>query len=179
MACLGFLNIRIADFVLGKLAGPKALGVYSIAYEISSLPTSELVAPINRPAFPGYSRLAQDPDGLRSSFLSVISMITLFAMPAGVGIAVVADLLVPAVLGQNWLAATPLIQVLALYDTIVAVQTNINYVYLAVGRPRTVMLVHVAQLILLLAMLVPAAWHYKAMAAACRVRRHGRCRMHD
>jgi lipopolysaccharide exporter len=161
-----FLNSRIADFVIGKLAGAQALGLYSIAYEISNLPTTELVAPINRAAFPGYSRLAQEPDGLRSSFLNVISMIALFALPAGIGIALVADLLVPTILGWKWLPAIPLIQVLALYGIVVALQTNIIYVYLAVGMPRAVTWIAGGQLVLLLGLLLPATQRYGTIGAA-------------
>ena len=49
-----------ADFVIGRMAGARALGMYAVAYEISNLPTTELVWPITRAVFPGYSRLAGD-----------------------------------------------------------------------------------------------------------------------
>jgi lipopolysaccharide exporter len=161
-----FFNSRAADFVIGKLAGAQALGLYSVAYEISSLPTTELVAPINRAALPGYSRLARDRKRLSDSFLNVISMIALFAMPAGIGIALLADVFVPAILGWKWLAAIPLIQIFALYGIIVALQTNIIYVYLAVGKPRVVTYVAATQFVCLLTLLLPAAVKYGAVGAA-------------
>lgn len=163
---LGFLNGRAAEFVIGKFAGVAGLGVYTISSEISTLPTTELVAPINRAAFPGYSRLAHDIDQLRNSFLGVISIIALFALPAGFGIVAVADLMVPAVLGWKWLNAIPLIQVLAMYGVLTALQTNIGYVYLAVGRPRLITAVAAAQFIVLLALLLPATWYWGAIGAA-------------
>jgi lipopolysaccharide exporter len=161
-----FLNGRASEFIIGKLAGVSGLGVYTISYEISTLPTTELVAPINRAAFPGYSRLAHDIDQLRNSFLGVISVIALFALPAGVGIVAVADLMVPAVLGWKWLNAIPLIQVLAAYSVLVALQTNIGYVYLAVGRPRLITAVMAVQFVVLMALLVPATWRWGAIGAA-------------
>jgi lipopolysaccharide exporter len=163
---LAFLNGRAAEFVIGKLAGVGGLGVYTISSEISTLPTTELVAPINRAAFPGYSRLAQDIEKLRNSFLGVISMIALFALPAGIGIVSVADVMVPAVLGWKWLAAIPLIQVLAIYGVLGALQTNVIYVYLAVGRPRIITLVAGLQFLALLALLFPATWYWGAIGAA-------------
>lgn len=163
---LGFLNGRAAEFVIGKFAGVAGLGVYTIASEISTLPTTELVAPINRAAFPGYARLAHDLDQLRTSFLGVISIIALFALPAGIGIAAVADLMVPAVLGWKWLNAIALIQVLAVCGMLTALQTNIGYVYLAVGRPRLITAVAATQCVLLLALLLPATWHWGAIGAA-------------
>jgi lipopolysaccharide exporter len=163
---LFFLNGRAAEFVIGKFAGVAGLGVYTISSEISTLPTTELVAPINRAAFPGYSRLAHDIEQLRGSFLGVISVIALFALPAGVGIVAVADLMVPAVLGWKWLAAIPLIQVLAIYGVLTSLQSNIGYVYLAVGKPRLITMVAAAQFVVLLLLLLPATWRWGATGAA-------------
>lgn len=161
-----FLNGRAADFVIGRFAGSSGLGLYTISSEVSTLPTTELVAPINRAAFPGYSRLANDLPRLRDSFLGVISMIALFAVPAGLGIASVADLMVPVALGAKWTAAVPVIQVLAVYGVLSALESNIGYVYLAVGRPRLITLVQTVQFLLLLAFLLPATSYYGTMGAA-------------
>jgi O-antigen/teichoic acid export membrane protein len=164
-----FLNVRSAEFIIGRLLGAQSLGYYTIAYEVATLPTTELVAPINRAAFPGYAQLAGDLPQLRRSFLSVISMIALFALPAGIGIVVVADLMVPAVLGDKWLAVVPLLQVLSVYGVIQALQTNISYIYLATGRMHMIAVVGGCQFLLLLACLIPgmllwgvqgAAWGY-------------------
>lgn len=161
-----FLNNSAAQFVIGRVAGAQSLGVYAIASEIATLPTTELVAPINRAAFPGYAKAAADLPQLRASFLKVIASIALFALPAGIGIVAVADLLVPAVLGWKWLAAIPLIQVLAVYGVIQALQTNISYIYLALGNLRLVTLIGAFQFLILVALMVPALSQYGVTGAA-------------
>ena len=118
------------------MLGSHALGVYTIAYEISNLPTTELVAPINRAVLPGYSKMACDIALMRQGFLNVLSMIALCALPAGIGIAIVADLMVKVVLGSKWQEAVPLIQVLAISGAITALQTNTGSLYMALGKPR-------------------------------------------
>lgn len=133
---LFFLRHRSADFIVGRIAGTGALGLYTIAYEISNLPTTELVAPINRAVFPGYAKQSADPEALRQGYLNVTSLIWLFALPAAVGIAVTADLLVPVVLGTKWTDASPLIAILALYGAVTAMQGSTGYVYIALGKPR-------------------------------------------
>jgi lipopolysaccharide exporter len=163
---LQFLNNSAAQFVIGRIAGAQALGVYAIASEIATLPTTELVAPINRAAFPGYAKAIAEPGQLRASFLKVIASIALFALPAGIGIVVVADLLVPAVLGWKWLAAIPLIQVLAVYGVIQALQTNISYVYLALGKMQLVTLIGALQLVILVALMVPGLGRFGVAGAA-------------
>ncbi|QYF95065.1 lipopolysaccharide biosynthesis protein [Massilia sp. PAMC28688] len=163
---VSFVSNSGAQFIIGRVSGPQVLGVYTIAAEISTMPTTELVAPINRAAFPGYAKSAADPAALRASFLKVISSIALFAIPAGIGIIAVADLMVPSVLGWKWLDAIPVIQVMSVYGVIQAVQTNIGYIYLAQGNMRRVTLINTMQAMLLVIMLVPAVRYWGVMGAA-------------
>lgn len=131
-----FTYLRVADFIISKVLGNHALGVYTIAYEISNLPTTELVAPINRAVLPGYSRMAGNASDIRWGFLNVLSMIALCAIPAGVGIALLADLVVTVVLGEKWIDAIPLMQALAISGVFAALQTNTGSLFMAVGKPR-------------------------------------------
>ena len=63
---------KFADLIVGYLFGARALGLFTMSFEISNLPTTELSAPINRAVFPGYAKLAEDPDGFRQTFVQVI-----------------------------------------------------------------------------------------------------------
>src|SRR6185437_16588163 len=85
---IGFLKTRSSDFVVGRMSGPSALGIFSVAAEISNMPGTELVAPINRAILPAYMSLAKDLPALQREFLSVMSIITLLAVPAVAGFAV-------------------------------------------------------------------------------------------
>ena len=127
-------------FVIGRLFGATGLGIYSISYEISNLPSTELVAPINRVTFPGFSKMNNAVD-VGHSYLRLLGMITLLILPVGVGIAAVAEPLVLAALGAKWVTAIPLIAILGLSGAISATQTNNGSVWLAMGRPRLVALV--------------------------------------
>ena len=128
---LTFARIRSADFVIGRITGTQSLGLFSVAYELANLPTSELIAPINRAVFSGYAKMSGELAVLSRGFLNVMSVIALFALPAGAGVAATADLIVGVFLGENWLAAVPLIQLLAVFGIMSAMQTNTAYVYLS------------------------------------------------
>lgn len=161
-----FLHNRAPSFVIARLSGAPAVGLYSIASEISLLPSNELVAPINRAAFPGYAKAANDMDKLRDSFLKVIASIALIALPAGIGIVSVAELLVPAALGWKWMDAVPIIQILAIYGVIKALQTNISYVYLVLGMTKRITMITSIQVLIQTAALVPAVYMYGTKGAA-------------
>ena len=145
---------RSSDFIVGRIAGPQALGLYSIALEIVTLPTTELVAPVNRAAYPAYSRLLGDMSKLRYTYLQVVSMVGLVALPAALGIGLTAPLFVPLVLGPKWLDAVGLMQILALGGAIGALQSSSWSVFLALGKARTVTYLGLGSLVLMLPMLV-------------------------
>lgn len=133
---LDFLKTRSADFVIGRELGPNSLGLYSVSFEISEMPSTEVVMPINRAIFPGFAKLSHDLKLLRNSFLQVLSMIAVFALPTGAGLAATVDLVVPILLGDKWLAAIPILQILAFAGIATAMQTSIAYVYIAINKPK-------------------------------------------
>ena len=156
---LNFTSNRCADFLVGKTAGARQLGLFSLSYEIATLPSSDLITPINRAIYPGYAIKASDPDTLRRSYLQIIGLIALVTVPAGLGIAAAANLLVPVVLGPAWVDAAPCVALLAVYGVLLAIKANNHYVYLAMGRPWIATLLGTVQIVLLLPLIgIGAAW---------------------
>ena len=131
---LGFLDARLSDFIIGRVAGPRALGLFNMSYELANMPGTELVAPINRAVYPAYARIAGDRPALQREYLYVMGMICLLAVPAVAGIAATATLIVPVVLGPKWLEATATLQLLAFFGITQVLQSNTYSVYLALGR---------------------------------------------
>lgn len=138
---LQFLRHDGCTFIIGRVFGAKGLGIYAVSYEISNLPSTELVAPIARVALPGFAKIS-DVAIITQSYLRLMGIITLVILPIGIGIAAVASPLVLAALGPNWLAAIPLIAILGINGAIESTQTNNAAVCFALGQPKKVMLVN-------------------------------------
>jgi lipopolysaccharide exporter len=130
-----FLRERSATFFIGRLAGPAALGTFTVSAEIANMPGTELIAPINRALLPAYARLAADPPALRREFLASMSGIALLGIPAVAGVALAAPFIVLVALGPKWSAAQPLLEVLAFYGISQVVLSNSYAVLIALGRP--------------------------------------------
>lgn len=133
---LGFFILRLSTFVIGRFESSRELGYYTVAYEIGTLPTSELLAPINRAIIPGFARMARDPTALRAGFLDVMSATTLFAVPAAFGIAAIAEPLVHVLLTDKWADIVPLLQVLAFLGAVAAILSSAYPAFYALGRPK-------------------------------------------
>jgi lipopolysaccharide exporter len=123
-------------FFVGRMIGAGGLGLFNLAQEISMIGSTEIAAPINRAIYPGYAQVSSNIPQLRTTFVSVISLIMMITLPASLGIAALADVLVPTLLGDKWLDAVPLMKLLAVYGALFSLTSNCAYVILALGKPR-------------------------------------------
>ena len=163
---LFYLKNRSVELIIGRMLGPRSLGLFSIAYEISNLPTTELIGPMNRAIFPGYAKLTEDKARLRSGFLNIIGLIAVVALPVGAGVAVMSEYVVQLLLGDQWLDAIPLVSVLAIFGTLGALQSNTTYIFLALGKPQIETYLGVAYVIILLTLLAVLIPNYKTFGVA-------------
>jgi len=145
-----FLKERAPDFIVGKLAGAHALGLWSIATEVSNLVGTELIAPMNRAALPAYSRLADDRPALAREYLSVVGLVCLLVTPLVVGLAAVAPLAVAVLLGPQWREAGPLISLLGFFGLTNIFLGTAHSAVLAIGRPAVYVKIYALQVCLLL-----------------------------
>lgn len=77
--------------------------------DLSTLPSTELLMPINRVLFPAFVQVRQRPDELKRVFLLAQSVQSLVAIPASAGLALTAPQLVAVLLGPQWaMAVKPL-----------------------------------------------------------------------
>lgn len=130
-----YVRERSSDWIIGRTSGAASLGTYNIGAEFAALPSTELLAPINRALLPAYSSIAHDRSSLGREYLSVLSVVALVGIPAVVGLAATAPLFVPVVLGPNWLGAIPVMQILAFTGATNIISSNVHPAYLAMGRP--------------------------------------------
>lgn len=109
-----YLNRNADNLLIGRFLGPAALGAYSLAYNVILLPFSQIAGPLEQLLYPAFSRLQDEASRLREAFLRVNRLVCAINMPLLIGLAVLADQFVPVVLGEQWDAAVPVIQILAL-----------------------------------------------------------------
>lgn len=161
-----FINSRSPELILGKFLLPQAVGLFTIAQEISTLPTTELTANISRAAFPGYSKVSSDLEQLKAIYLKVMGSISFFVLPAGVGLASIAGLLVPVFLGEKWLECVALIRYLSIGGLLLALNSNTGYVFLAIGQPKMSTIVGFCRIAIFIPLLIIMSMKYGLLGAA-------------
>ncbi len=129
---------RSDQFIVGGLAGTRAMGLYSVASEISQLPTSELVAPMDRALFPAFALLQEHPSRMRSAYLRVLQLVALVVIPLGLGLCATAHDAILVLLGPKWTDMTPIIAILAIVGIVSALRYTASSVLTATGDTRAI-----------------------------------------
>jgi lipopolysaccharide exporter len=132
------LSMRGQDFLIGRWLGAARLGSYSVANELATLCTSEVVLPVVRAAYPGYVQIRDDRARLAQGLLAVFSLISLLLLPAVVGMIAVADPAVRTILTDKWVDSIPLLKVLSVLALLQSMLFVMQPIFLALGRPRRV-----------------------------------------
>lgn len=130
------LAMETDRLIVGRLVGVADAGLYFMAQRIGVLPTRELISPLQRMVFPSFAEAVHDRERLRRGVVESINVFGSLSLPAGVGFALVASDFVPVVLGAQWTAVTPLVQVLVPYLGVRATLTMAWPCAMALGMVR-------------------------------------------
>jgi lipopolysaccharide exporter len=114
------INWRFDQLLVGRFLGQTALGYYRVGSDLAQMPTREITAPLTGTLFPAFANLRHDAARLSLAYSRAQAMTAAVALPAGVGVALIAEPLVLFTMTEKWAPAIPVIQALA---SIFAVQT--------------------------------------------------------
>lgn len=104
-----------ADILIAaKLLGKEALGLYSVALNLASLPMDKAMSIINQVTFSAVSKIQDQNGAARKGILEGLGWLGYVVLPAVAGMAVTAPEFVPVILGQGWLGSILPIQLIAL-----------------------------------------------------------------
>jgi PST family polysaccharide transporter len=107
------INWNLDQLLIGKFTGKSELGYYTVGNNRAVMPTREATTPLTGTLFPAFSALADQPERLVAAYQRSQSLVTAIALPAGIGMALIADPFVRLTMGEKWLPAIIVIQILA------------------------------------------------------------------
>jgi lipopolysaccharide exporter len=157
---LSQIRERADSFVIGRAFTTTEVAVFSVGQEIGSLPVTELIEPMHRALFSAFALLNNTSESPRTLYLNMMEAGFLVLLPAGIGISIVADPLVHLMLGERWLTAIPVVQIIAAVSTISVFRLISDAFYSAAGNLRmTFVLTAVSALLRIPLLLVLVAWY--------------------
>ncbi len=152
---LAMLNVD--SLVVGAALGPVQLGLYQIAFNVSSWPVRAVSEVARRVSFAGFSRVANAPEALARSFGRGLELLMAAAVPACVILTMLPKPLLHVIYGDKWITASGALRFLALLG-LLRVSYELAYDCLvAVGKRKVLLLVQGWWLVALVPVLIYAA----------------------
>lgn len=109
---LNYAYLNADNLLVGRFLGGRALGAYSLAFNVMYSPVQRIALPLGQVLFPALSRLQNDPARLGAAWLRAKRLAAaVLALPYFVMLVAAPDL-VPVVFGAKWHAAVPVLQLL-------------------------------------------------------------------
>ena len=159
---------NLGYIIIASMFGLAQLGIYSQAYRLPEMLLIGNLWIIANVTFPAFANIQEKPDELRRGFLASVRLVQMAAVPICLGLIITADPLIRVWLGEQWLAAIPILRVLALYALVTSIAYHIGDIYKAVGRPDILLKLSLLTLLLMIPValfgsrfgLIGIAWGY-------------------
>ena len=149
-----FAATNVDRLIVGALLGPVPLGLYVLAFNLSSWPATIFSLPVRAVAPALLARLQADRSAMRAAFLSAARLLAAVTLPACVLLATTAAPLVRFVYGEVWAPAAGVLVWLALLGALRILFELVYDYFVVLANTRVVFTI---QLVWLLA-LIPAIW---------------------
>lgn len=153
------------NVVVGKILGNTSLGLYDMAYRISLLPITEVGEVIAKVMFPVFTKFSEDKNRLKKAYLKATSFIVLLTLPIGIILFSFPTEIIAILLGDQWLDAASVLQVLAIFGVIRAITNPCGAVFLSVKKQEYITLITFVGAITMLAAIIPLVNAYGLLGA--------------
>jgi O-antigen/teichoic acid export membrane protein len=154
---VSFVEQNTDYFVVGSALGAAPLGFYSMAFRLSELPYSAIVDPLAQVTFAGFARMRRRDEDVAASFLTVLRLTALCALPIGLILSGASKPFVETVLGQRWLGMIGVLSVLGVWGSLRVVQATIGWFVNSVGFAWNVGTSYAVMLVVTVPLLVAGA----------------------
>ncbi|WP_226682035.1 teichuronic acid biosynthesis protein TuaB [Sutcliffiella horikoshii] len=128
------IGANIDYILIGRFLGAEALGIYSLAYQVVTIPVQKINPIITRVAFPVFSRSQSDNALLSEGFLNVTKILALVSLPLLLGLIAISDVFIEVFFGERWLVAAPILSILAIVGILRVLMNPNGSVILAKGK---------------------------------------------
>ncbi len=164
-----FISTELDKIVIGKILSMEFLGYYVLAFMLANLPSTHISKLISRVMFPAYSKLQNDFEALRNTYLKVLRIITSLTIPAAVGIAILAPEIIRILYGEKWLPAVHSLQILCIFGGLRSITSLNGYLFNGIGKPQFPFYFGLIRLSILIIFLYPVTKSYGLIGAAVTV----------
>lgn len=131
---INYFSRNLDNILVGKYLGAASLGVYDKAYQLMRYPLMLLTFAMTPAIQPVIRKYAHDKGKVEEIHRDFTLKLSLVGSAAGLGIFILADLIVKIALGSQWNGVAPIIKILAIAIPVQVVLSTSGSFYQAMNR---------------------------------------------
>jgi O-antigen/teichoic acid export membrane protein len=144
---LFYVTRNLDNLLVGRYIGAAALGAYSLSYSVMLVPFNQIAGPIQEVLYPAFSRMQDESQRMARVWIDVNRLVGAVSIPALVGLAIVGPEFVQTVLGDKWMPAVAVIQVLCWVGLLQSLQRLNSSILQARDRTRDLLVYSIVVLV--------------------------------
>ncbi|PAE18200.1 hypothetical protein CHH91_00020 [Virgibacillus sp. 7505] len=129
-----YINKNIDYLLIGKLLGPRELGLYTLAFQWSMIVREHISGAILQVTFSHISKLNNSRDKVGKLYLNVIRYVSTVTFPLSLGLMACAPEFVNVFYGNKWQEAIIVLEILCLIGAITSIGTIGGAVFEGLGK---------------------------------------------
>jgi len=137
-----YANSRLVTLLIGGALGPVAAGTWSVAFRFVEPLQAVMATTIGQFCLPIFSRKQADTAAIIRYFSSGTRYLAVILVPLFLGLAICAKYVVLVFVGEKWLGAVPIMQIVCIVTMLLLLRQIAELVLTARGRPRYTFYTH-------------------------------------
>ncbi|HLE48707.1 MAG TPA: oligosaccharide flippase family protein [Patescibacteria group bacterium] len=148
------------DALVGKLMEKSSLGIYQVAYKISTLPLTEVTNVMNTVSFPIFVKISEDRNRLLKAFSKTLIVTIMLIFPVGLIIYFFPEMIVKILLGDMWYGVIPILKSLAVFGVLRSIVIACNPLFHSLKLQKYVTLYTFTALFVMASTIYPLTINY-------------------
>ncbi len=150
-----FLSGETDSGVVGKVLGQTFLGIYQMAFNLATLPISEITDVVSKVFLPVFSKIEEERKRLLNAYLKSTLFIGVCSIIIGTFLFFFTKEIVLILLGEKWIGAVPIIKILVIFGVVRATFGFASTLFLSVKKQSYHMIMTFVRLLTLIITIVP------------------------
>jgi PST family polysaccharide transporter/lipopolysaccharide exporter len=156
------------NIIIGKILGPKYLGIYSLAIQLAVYPITKLNPIVLQVAYPVIAKMKDDSVVIKRMYLKILDLLSYFNFPLLAGLYITVDSIVPLVYGPGWEETYPLIKIFVFVAAMSCLSHPLFTLVYSKGKPNYLFYLNLITLVIKIPIVYVFGiyWHINGIAYA-------------
>lgn len=135
---VSYFAMELDTYFAAKFFDARLLGIYTLAFTISTKPIIEVGKALTKVLFPAFAKMNNNLERIRAAYLKSSTILYLILVPLSVGLFLVAESFVHIFLGEKWLEMILPLKILSLATVFRGFALMASGIYNGIGRPELI-----------------------------------------